>query len=426
MKTVSQIGQTALLAGTLSQSASLVSVAISYVGEQLNRILFSGVRVSANDDPESFRFLTLFIARCLQNARPRWSHRVRIDASLTAHMPFSDRRVRVIMPRSKVAGYFTFHYDGTSMKRSNACVTVEVYLFDGPDSSPTEVIEEATEFVKTSDRSVAVYRNRENGEWEYVKRTTQCDISHYVYGSTVDVFATKVKTFLADLKNPHHKFDDQRSLNCVLHGEPGNGKTAFTWAIASSEHVAVYEMITNIAGFNDATFESLLNKVPDGNIVLIENLDGAIQAPTNLQNLAINAQAQWHMLQSQCAQSRLTWKGLAKSLTSNSRSRCVIFMTTNDLQTLKSNFGPDWRSPGGGDNRFTDVVEFPCVTRDQCIALATLRTKNVPSQGDNCTKINKKLQNFVDDYLVDASSKKTLADFTSRLKIFIASISDDT
>ncbi|EGG22086.1 mitochondrial chaperone BCS1 [Cavenderia fasciculata] len=131
----------------------------------------------------------------------------------------------------------------------------------------------------------------------------------------------------------------------LLYGPPGTGKSSFITALAGELKLSI--CILNLAGKNvsDSTLNQLLSSAPQRSIILLEDIDSAIDTnPHQLEeqqdaNGNVVYQYQYNSKYNYTApasnSSQLTFSGLLNALDGVAASEGrILFMTTNHLQKL--------------------------------------------------------------------------------------------
>eukprot|EP01132_Coremiostelium_polycephalum_P001487 gene1487-1876_t len=158
---------------------------------------------------------------------------------------------------------------------------------------------------------------------------------------------TDVKSFLANA-NWYNDRGIPYRRGYLLYGPPGTGKSSFITALAGELQLSI--CILNLAGKNvsDASLNQLLSTAPQRSIILLEDIDSAINTGSGSGNDSKQQQQQQqatHHMQYQGYQgyggfggsgsSQLTFSGLLNALDGVAASEGrILFMTTNHLEKL--------------------------------------------------------------------------------------------
>ncbi|HWG45210.1 MAG TPA: AAA family ATPase [Gemmataceae bacterium] len=128
----------------------------------------------------------------------------------------------------------------------------------------------------------------------------------------------------------------------LLYGPPGNGKTSAVKALAGELGMSIYLLMLSDPDMNDNRINDLLAKVPDRNIVLLEDIDCAFA----------------HRKRASGKEGGLTFSGLLNALDGvASPEGRIIVMTTNHIEKLD----PALIRPGRADVK----LSFGNATADQ-------------------------------------------------------------
>ncbi len=153
-----------------------------------------------------------------------------------------------------------------------------------------------------------------------------------------------VKRFLAsaawyrDVGIPYHR-------GYQLHGIPGSGKTSLVMALAGEMHMNLYLLNVAGAGMDDENLASLMDDVPSNSIVLMEDVDCTFPDRDK-----------------EKGEKGITLSGLLNVLDgARSREGCIVFMTTNKVESLDAAL----LRPG----RVDLSIEFGYATVDQVMKM---------------------------------------------------------
>ncbi len=89
----------------------------------------------------------------------------------------------------------------------------------------------------------------------------------------------RVRAFLSpDTKRLYVQLQKPYRIAFLLHGTPGSGKTSLVHMIASEVNANIYYLSLSNPMLNSENLSTFLAKVPDGNIILLEDVDAAFKS----------------------------------------------------------------------------------------------------------------------------------------------------
>jgi mitochondrial chaperone BCS1 len=117
----------------------------------------------------------------------------------------------------------------------------------------------------------------------------------------------------------------------LFEGVPGSGKSSLIRALASSLNLNLYMLNIGSAGMTDEKLSMLMSEVKDDSIVLLEDVDAAVNRP----QAAPAAASEGAMAVATAAPQGITFSGLLNALDGvNAREGVMVFMTTNHKERL--------------------------------------------------------------------------------------------
>lgn len=117
----------------------------------------------------------------------------------------------------------------------------------------------------------------------------------------------------------------------LFEGVPGSGKSSLIRALASSLNLNLYMLNIGSAGMTDEKLSMLMSEVKDDSIVLLEDVDAAVNRP-QVQPAAASEGA---VAVATPAPQGITFSGLLNALDGvNAREGVMVFMTTNHVERL--------------------------------------------------------------------------------------------
>jgi chaperone BCS1 len=160
-------------------------------------------------------------------------------------------------------------------------------------------------------------------------------------GNQADKLLADVREFLASYEWYRQTGVPYRR-GYLLHGPPGNGKTSVVKALAGELRMSIYLLMLSDPDLNDGRVNDLLAKVPDRNILLLEDVDCAFVRRKRASG----------------KEGGLTFSGLLNALDGvASPEGRIVMMTTNHLDRLD----PALIRPGRADVK----LSFGNATADQ-------------------------------------------------------------
>ena len=118
----------------------------------------------------------------------------------------------------------------------------------------------------------------------------------------------------------------------LLYGPPGTGKTSLVSGLAAKFGMSIYAI--NLTEFNDRSLRSAVNDVPEGSVVLLEDID-CMKAGHRREEVAEKPQEQKPGEKNEPPQFGVTLSGLLNVLDGFHAPENVLFvMTTNQVETL--------------------------------------------------------------------------------------------
>ncbi len=186
-------------------------------------------------------------------------------------------------------------------------------------------------------------------------------------GNQADDLLADMKEFLA-CRDWYHDIGVPYRRGYLMHGPPGNGKTSVVKALAGELGMNVYLLMLNDSEINDNRVNELLAKVPERNILLLEDIDCAFTKRKRTSG----------------KEGGLTFSGLLNAIdgVASAEGR-IIVMTTNHIDRLD----PALIRPGRADVKML----FGNATRDQAGRLfARFFPRHVQLAGEFADKIDER------------------------------------
>lgn len=126
--------------------------------------------------------------------------------------------------------------------------------------------------VKESSDKIQIY-NFKSYEWDTSTSILKAPIKNLALNSnTKEVIQDSIGAFKGG-REMYNKLGIPYKITCILHGEPGNGKTSLIRSVASDYNMDIYNI--NLSNMSDDKLNKSLGLVPPNSIVVIEDFDSA-------------------------------------------------------------------------------------------------------------------------------------------------------
>tara|TARA_B100000787_G_scaffold138742_1_gene107634 strand:- start:2004 stop:3167 length:1164 start_codon:yes stop_codon:yes gene_type:complete len=169
--------------------------------------------------------------------------------------------------------------------------------------------------------------------WGSIKKKSKRSIDTVCYADNLHIkLLDEVSTFLTEeTEKEYFDYGIPYKYNVLLEGYPGTGKTSLVSAIASELDLNI-ATLTFDQQMTDKCFFQALNLIPDGSILLLEDIDVLFK----------------DRKENDTQKSALTFSGLLNALDGiNSVHKLIVFMTTNYCCNLDNAL----KRPGRVDNK---------------------------------------------------------------------------
>jgi chaperone BCS1 len=157
------------------------------------------------------------------------------------------------------------------------------------------------------------------GYWSLGTRITPRPLGSVILdGNQAEELLADMRAFLAG-RDWYQQVGVPYRRGYLLYGPPGNGKTSVVQALAGELGMSIYLLMLSDPDLNDNRVNDLLAKVPDGNLLLLEDIDCAFARRTRANG----------------REAGLTFSGLLNAIdgVASAEGR-IIVMTTNHLDRL--------------------------------------------------------------------------------------------
>jgi len=243
------------------------------------------------------------------------------------------------------------------------------------------IVEEGKRIYEMRDlSSIAIHVPTNWGRtWKLLTRRPKRPLSSLVYDNNLGHEVLQdIQHFLVN-REWYLKMDIPWRRSYLLHGTPGSGKTSLIAALAAELQRDIYSINLNNTDFSDDRLLELMNSVPMGDFLLIEEVDCIFEG----RDMKTDRQ-------------QLTFGGLLAALdgVASAEGR-ILFMTTNHRERLD----PALIRPGRADSH----IEFKGASHQQ-VCLMFERFFPEYSKED----IRSKVQAFVQPYLYSMSQIQEL------------------
>lgn len=180
-----------------------------------------------------------------------------------------------------------------------------------------EFVEECREKSLTDSSKIEIFVNHYS-EWKKSGEiSSRLPESLILEGNQLEKLTEDIKDFLQS-KEWYESRGIPYRRNYLLYGIAGSGKTSLIKVIASIFNMNIYVLSIGASNLSDVALEDLMSSVPDGDILLLEDIDCAFEKRKKKE---IN--------------SPITMSGLLNSIDGvSSKDNRLIFMTTNHIENL--------------------------------------------------------------------------------------------
>jgi chaperone BCS1 len=221
---------------------------------------------------------------------------------------------------------------GTGLTSARAKESFTFRVFSRNKEIATSLITEARDMAVPEDGKLEI-RVASWAQWRTGTRIKPRDLESVILaGDKVVEIAAVIKEFL-DSRDWYEKVGVPYRLSFLFKGPPGNGKTTAAKALGGYFGMNIHVLVLSDPDLNDNKITELLSNVPEGSIVLLEDIDCAFNQRNRVGK-----------------DGGLTFSGLLNAIdgVASSEGR-ILIMTTNHVENLDSAL----IRPGRADKHYT-------------------------------------------------------------------------